>query len=138
MTSQIRSEVQPIENVGFAQGPRNTLVPELRKREKSGELAVNWKGAVWVPESGPDAVAIPYTRLRSVEDARRWAYTKALSLAVGGIGTTAGLGWMLWEARFVIMTVLGGALLLGGLWAVLALRGHNPGCTGLHCAGCRG
>jgi predicted acyltransferase len=83
-------------------------------------------------------VAIPYTRLRSAESARSRAYVKVLSLAVGGIGTTAGLGWMLWEARFVIMTVLGGTLLLAGLWAILALRGHSPGCTGLHCPGCRG
>jgi hypothetical protein len=138
VTSRIRSELAQTENVGFAQGPRNKLVPDLRKRERSGELKVNWEGAVWVPERGPGTVAIPYVRLRSAGSVQRRAYVKMLSLVVCSGGAAAGLGWMLWEARFVIMTVLGAALFFAGIGAILVLRGHSPGCTGLHCSGCRG
>jgi hypothetical protein len=51
------------------------------------------------------------------------------------LSTLTGVGWLLWESRYVLLCLLVAAL---GIWWAATRGGHSGLCPGLHCPGCRG
>jgi hypothetical protein len=137
--SPTRSELK-LATPGFAEGPRSALVPELRRLQASGEIKVNWRGTVRVPDLGPDHIAVPYVRLRSPDGgvAPNSVVWRAVGWMAVGCSAIAGVGWLLWESRWVLVSLAGAALLVMSVAWLWSLRGGGCGCVGLHCPGCRG
>lgn len=120
---------------GIAEGLHWQLKGELRKQEKRGDIAPLWRLAS-TPK--PGILRVPYVRLRSAREARGRLVLRLMGVGALGAGTMTALLAALWEARFVILTGVGSALVIACVWLLSRLASHSPGCVGLHCPGCRG
>jgi hypothetical protein len=129
---------EELERLSFAQAPRtqrHMIRAEMRHQEKRGDVQVFWQECRYMGEQ----YVVPYVRVRSVEEVKRRLRVRIGAGVVLGGSALVSLVMALWEARWVLLCLAGGVLLLAAGFALLGLLlRHRPGCTGLHCPGCRG
>lgn len=105
---------------------------QLRVMQKRGEIAYAYGAHI---DKATGEYVVSYVRIREPRS-RAPLYVAAVTVPMA---TVAGIGIMLWHARYVILAAVGivaGVLFLAGLANLL--RGHRVTCPGLHCEGCRG
>lgn len=118
---------------GTVTGTRHLVISEVRKMERRGEIiamerfARDLRGGVRV---------IPYVRLIERGVIRRRQALNLGALTLAGVLVATGVGWLVWESRYVLMIIVGGLMTLTG--AVLLAPHLRRGCLGIHCSGCRG
>jgi len=102
----------------------------LARMMRRGELAEAFNARI---ENGQ--YVVEYIRLR--DPAPRGPRIGAI---VGGVlAGLAGLGWLIWESRYVIAAALGIALGAACLYVIVMSVLHVVGrCPGHHCPGCAG
>lgn len=127
--------LQMPQDFGVARGPYHELGAELAKQEARGDIEVFWSES---RREGETHRAVPYVRLRSVEEVSRRSAERAVMLGGMASGTAVAVGFLVWEARWVLACLIGGggALLLAAM-LFLRLRRHAAGCFTKACAGCR-
>lgn len=81
-------------------------------------------------------LTVPYIRLKSVEQVRRSRRLRRVLGAMLLLAVLAGAGWLVWQARYAIALLT--ALALGGVVVFWLSLHWRHGCSGIHCAGCRG
>ncbi len=104
------------------------LKARLRRMVDRGEIYRKYA----VKQEGGELIA---TVLRLKRRARRYPWVLAgVAISLGFLGSVV---YTVWEHRHVIAM---GALALAFAAAIVIrfLAGHNVGCAGLHCPGCRG
>lgn len=106
---------------------------ELRKLERRGEIVCIER---FTKEVRPGVLEVPYVQLKERSQVRREQALKAGVALLAGTAAAYGIGWLIWESRFVIM-LLAAALAGSAGLAYLSLHWRN-GCSGIHCAGCWG
>lgn len=117
---------------GTVTGTRHLVTAEVRKMERRGEIiamerfARDLRGGVRV---------IPYVRLIERGVIRRRQALNLGALTLAGVLVATGVGWLVWESRYVLMIVAAAA---GVVSAVLLAPHLRRGCLGIHCSGCRG
>jgi hypothetical protein len=83
----------------------------------------------WTEEKG--TITVYVERLREPRSPVPW-YVAGVT---AGFGVLVGLGTMLYQTRYVWLTMLAGAVLV---WLVCkTMAGHAAACPGLHCSGCQ-
>lgn len=114
-------------------GSRYTVPEQIRKMQRRGEVIPLWR---FTRQDGRE-MTVPLVRLKTRRRVRVERAVKVGLVAGAGFAVAYGIGWALWQARFLI---LGGAvLLLSATLGILVLAGHwSRGCPGLHCRGCGG
>lgn len=117
-----------------ARGSYWQITAKVREMERRGDVRALWEHAY---REGVERV-IPYVRLRTLQEVRRRAALR-LSLAAGtGLVLVSTIATVVWQARHLLLSAAGMAVLVWSGWWVARLRGHSPGCVGLHCPGCKG
>jgi hypothetical protein len=118
---------------GYAEGWRWQLQRELKIRERRGEIIPMW----WREEYRRGGIYyVPVVFLKTPGQIRLDKLRRAGHVVIPATVALAGVGWLVWEARYAIGALL--LLLTAGALCGLALPHWSRGCTGIHCPGCRG
>lgn len=120
-------------DVGRVRGSRHTVKAQVHRMEKRGEIVAVEQ---FTKEIRPGVLEIPYVRMKTVEQVRRAQWLKVGALGLGALVTAYGVGWLVWESRYVI-ALFAVAVMFGAAALYLSLHWSN-GCSGIHCSGCRG
>lgn len=119
------------ETVCVMRGPavkQQEMRAKLAQMVRRGELKEAFNARI---EGGQ--YVVEYIRLR--EPAPRGL--RIGSIVVSILGGLAGLGWLIWESRYVIAAALGVALAAVCLYVIIMSALHVAGrCPGHHCPGC--
>lgn len=109
---------------------------ELRARigqmKRRGEIATG-PSMIYYRQEGERGEIIAAYVLRIKPPPKRMGRLAAL-LVTAGV-SAAGVAWALWEARYILLSLLVAAL---GIWWAATRTTHSGVCPGLHCSGCRG
>lgn len=119
---------------GQVEGTRHLTLAEVRKMEKRGEIKALRRFARRNEITGQ--VTIPYVRYKTVEQVRKEQIIKVSAVTGAGIAAAYGVGWLLWESRWILLAAgVATALIVFLAW----LAPHwSRGCAGIHCPGCQG
>lgn len=120
--------------ISTAAGPQHTLRAHLRKQERAGEIKVGWQHATLERRSG--RLTVPYVRLVPLTTVRRRRAVRVTVFVTSAAMGMAGVLYALWTIRIFIFATLFLALLAALLMRFLPHLAR--GCTGIHCAGCKG
>ena len=135
-------EIQPHSGQlsGLVNGWSEMRCPAVKQQEARARLAVmQRRGEIRSARAYTDRdtgeYVVEYVRLREPRS-KAPLYVAAVTVPLAAI---AGIGIMLWHARYVILQgVLGVTIAVLLMAAAGRLAGHRPTCVGLHCPGCRG
>lgn len=119
--------------VGRISGSRHMVAAEVRRMEGRGEIISIRR---FSREPRPGVLEIPFVRLRTTRQVLRGQRIRIGLVAGGGLLLAAGVGYLFWESRMIIFSVILGGPVLAFL--LLSARHWGNGCSGIHCAGCGG
>lgn len=135
MSSEIVAHEQPRRavNLGTLIGPNHRTQALAQRMQRRGEIVRC--GRVHYLTNG--RVMIQYFRLVPEYQIRRRIMIRTLGLCVSGLVFVGTLATMLWEARFVLLSLVGFSVVSLSLLYLVRAGKHRATCVGLHCPGCR-
>lgn len=119
--------------IGTISGTRHVVAAEKNRMVRTGEIIAIDR---FTRRHAGGLIEIPYVRMKTREQVRRERRVRALGVVAAGTALAVGVGWLLWQARLVILLAVATVLVGAG---VLWLSSHwRHGCSGIHCSGCKG